>query len=99
MLPIAPIKKSIGEMIIARKKNTKENCVSKVSSKLCRKTLINNNIGDAPVKSKNIFSFPGTLYFKVKKISVVPNKKKRIVRGIEYFPRGIRVIIKIAINI
>mgnify|MGYP006902825890 CR=1 FL=1 len=88
MLPIAPIKKPIGLIKIAMKKNTTERIsIPKASSKLCKIILIKDITEETPVKSKNNFNFPPILDFKVKKISIAPNKKKRIVRGKKRIPR------------
>lgn len=83
--PIAPIKKPIGQTKIAMKKNAIEriSIIPKAERERtpCKMTLIKNPTEENPVKSKNIFSFPFTFDFKVKKINIAPNEKKRIERG------------------
>jgi hypothetical protein len=80
-LPIAPIKKHIGKTKRAIKKNnTEKTFILKASNKLCKIALIKKPIGEIPVKIKNNFNFPFSFDFKVKKISTIPNKEKKVVR-------------------
>ena len=75
ILPIAPTRNPTGQTIVARVKKMASSVLNRPLIILCRKTKTTNPMGDAPVISKNLLSFPSIWVLMVRTSNITPSTK------------------------